>query len=240
MKQRLTNQLNMTNTCLGIANSAEYKAVWTGKEPADFAADIAELQTGYDAVIAEAALIDGATTGAASAKASAETALEDAAYILARSLAVHFKKTGDLTSLGKVDIAKRDLVKLSGNPLVAKTTDIRDLGNATVADPEAAKRGVTAARVAAVTTALAAYAPLMGLPRGQIVNRSALLKEVETDIAALLDQLANLDDLILQFDGTDAGQRFIAAWKRARIIVDAGHGHSTEEETPAPAPAPTT
>jgi hypothetical protein len=30
----------------------------------------------------------------------------------------------------------------------------------------------------------------------------------------------------LQFDGTDAGKRFIEAWKRARIIVDSGGGHA--------------
>ena len=76
------------------------------------------------------------------------------------------------------------------------------------------------------------------LPRGQIVNRSTLIKEVETDAASLLDQLSDLDDLILQFDGTDAGKRFIEAWKRARTIVDAGHGHSTDDPAPAPAVAP--
>jgi hypothetical protein len=45
----------------------------------------------------------------------------------------------------------------------------------------------------------------------------------------------DLDDLVLQFGGTDAGQRFNEAWKGARIIVDSGSGHST----PAPAPVPT-
>ena len=44
-----------------------------------------------------------------------------------------------------------------------------------------------------------------------------------------------MDDLVLQFDGTDAGKRFIEAWKRARIIVDTGGRHGT---TPAPTPAP--
>ena len=46
----------------------------------------------------------------------------------------------------------------------------------------------------------------------------------------------NLDDLALQFAGTDAGKRFIEAWKRARIIVDTGGGHSnggTPTQTPA-------
>ena len=31
---------------------------------------------------------------------------------------------------------------------------------------------------------------------------------------------ADLDDLVQQFDGTDAGKRFIEAWKRARILID--------------------
>ncbi len=53
-------------------------------------------------------------------------------------------------------------------------------------------------------------------PRGQIVNRSTLLKEVETDIADLMEQVSGLDDLVLQFDGSDAGKRFIEAWKRRR------------------------
>jgi hypothetical protein len=48
------------------------------------------------------------------------------------------------------------------------------------------------------------------------------LKEVETDVADLVEQVGDMDDLALQFDGTDAGKRFIEAWKRARIIVDSG------------------
>jgi hypothetical protein len=47
-----------------------------------------------------------------------------------------------------------------------------------------------------------------------------------------------MDDLTLQFDGTDAGKRFIEAWKRARIIVDTGGGHSNGG-TPTPTPSTT-
>jgi hypothetical protein len=51
-------------------------------------------------------------------------------------------------------------------------------------------------------------------------------------------QLAtDMDDLALQFDGTDAGKRFIEAWKRARIIVDTGGGHSGTPPTPPTPPA---
>ena len=48
----------------------------------------------------------------------------------------------------------------------------------------------------------------------QIVNRSALLKEAETDVAALLEKVSDMDDLIVQFDGCELGKRFIEAWKR--------------------------
>ena len=98
--------------------------------------------------------------------------------------------------------------------------------------------GVTAARVAALTAAITAFSNVMSTPRGQIVNRSALLKEVETDVAALLEKASDLDDLVVQFDGGDAGNRFKEAWKRARIIVDSGGGHSAPAAAPAPAPNP--
>jgi hypothetical protein len=73
------------------------------------------------------------------------------------------------------------------------------------------------------------------LPRGEIANRSALLRELETDTAGLVEDVTDMDDLAIQFDGTDAGKRIIGAWKRARIIVDSGGGHA-EGGTPRPPP----
>lgn len=141
----------------------------------------------------------------------AESTLEDAAYVLARALASHFKKTGDLDRRGKVDRTKSEIVKLRMQDLVTQTTAIRDLGTVAVAESGAEGRGVTAARVAALSAAIAAFAKVMSSPRGQIVNRGALLKEVETDGAALLEQVGDLDDLVVQFDRSEAGRRFIEA-----------------------------
>jgi hypothetical protein len=239
MNIRLSNQINMVGACINVANTTENKTVWTGKEPADFTTDIASLQTGYVSVTAKAALADGATGGAGDAKAQAESALEDAAYILARALVTHFKKTNNLDQLGKVDLTKSEIVQLRNQDLLEKTTAIRDLATATQAEPGAAGRGVNAARIATLTAAIAGFTKVMNNPRGQIVNRSTLLKEVDTDTADLLEQVADMDDLVLQFDGTDAGKRFIEAWKRARIIVDTGGGHGNGG-TPTPTPAPAT
>ena len=237
MNLRLSNQTTMVSACLNVANSPDYKSVWTGNPPADFAADLAQLQTDYGAVMAKAALAEGATRGAADAKAAAESNLEEAAYILTRALAYHFKKTGDLNRLGKVDVSKSEIVQLRNQDLVAKTTEIRDVASGAVAEAGAAGRGVTAARITALSAAITSFSGVMSQPRGQIVNRSTLLKEVETDVAALVQKVSDMDDLVLQFDGTAAGQRFIEAWKRARIIVDSGGGGSATPTPPTP-PAP--
>ena len=237
MNLRLQNQLNMVGACITVAQSSDYKPVWNGKDPADFGTDIAQLGTDYGAVTAKAAQADAATGGAADAKATAETALEEAAFLLARALANHFKKTGDLDRRGKVDMKKSAIMKLRTQDLVTQATAIRDLGIAAVSETDAAKRGVTAARVATLTAAITAFSNVMSTPRGQIVNKGALLREVETDAADLLEMVSDMDDLVVQFDGSDAGKRFVEAWKRARIIVDSGGGHGNGGTPPAP-PAP--
>jgi len=60
---------------------------------------------------------------------------------------------------------------------------------------------------------------------------------LETGVADLLENVSDMDDLAVQFDGSDAGKRFIEAWKRARIIVDTGGGHGNGGTPPALPPA---
>ena len=237
MNLRMQTQLNMVGACLNVAQSPEYKPVWSDSPPADFAADIAQLETDYGAISPKAALAESATGGATDAKALAEAALEDAAFILARALALHFKKSGDLDRRGKVNVRKHEIVTLRNQELVNRAIAIRDLGAAAVNEPGAAGRGITADRISAMTAAIDAFSSVMSSPRGQIANRSALLREVESDIAALIGELNDVDDLILQFEGSAGGRRFIEAWRSARIIVDAGGGRSAATQ-PAPAPTP--
>lgn len=42
------------------------------------------------------------------------------------------------------------------------------------------------------------------------------------DIAALVESVRHLDDLVIQFDHTPAGEHLIEAWRRARVIIDRG------------------
>jgi len=237
MKSHNQNQLNMVGASITVANSTDYKPVWTGNPPADFGTDMATLQTNYGNVTVLAAQADAATGGGGDASSAAETALENAAFILARALANNFKKNGDLNNLGKVDVTKTDIVRLRKQVLLDKATAILNLATAAVTDPAAAGRGVTAARIATLTAAIAAFTNVMNTPRGQIVNKSALLREVETDVAALVQLVTDMDDLVLQFTGSDAANRFQEAWKRARFIVDTGGGHSGTPPTPPTPPA---
>ncbi len=237
MNSRIQNQLNMVGACITVANSTDYKPVWTGNPPADFGTDMATLQTNYGNVTVLAAQADAATGGGGDASSAAETALENAAFILARALANHFKKNGDLDNLGKVDVTKTDIVRLRKQALLDKATAILNLANAAVSDPNAAGRGVTAARIATLTAAITAFSKVMNTPRGEVVNRSTLLREVETDVAALVQLVTDMDDLVLQFTGSDAANRFQEAWKRARIIVDSGGGHGNGGTPPTPPPA---
>lgn len=237
MNLRVSNQLNMIGACLIIAQQPDYEAVWNGNPPADFATDLAALQTSYTATLAKAALAESTNGGISDAKALAKSTLEDIAYVLARALANHFKKTGDVESHAKVAVTKTRLVRLRDQELLTKTTEIRDLGIAAQSETGAEGRGVTAGRVAALTTAIVNFTALIHAPRGRIVNRSVLLREVETDTAALVEKVADMDDLVLQYDSTDDGKRFIDAWKHARIIVDSGGGHGNGAQPPTP-PAP--
>ena len=155
MNLRVSNAQNTIGSRITVANSDDFKSVWQGKDPADFGT-----------VLARAAQAEAAGTGAADAKATAETALEDAAYLLARALANHCKKTGDAEHLAKVDVTKTEIVRLRNQDLVSKATEIRDLGTAAQSEAGAAGRGVTAARIATLTATLGTFSKVMNLPRG--------------------------------------------------------------------------
>ena len=238
MNDILTNQLNMVAACINIADSALYKPVWDGQAPLDFGTDLGQLNVRYGETIGIAALAGAATTGGADAKDVAETLLEALGFQLCRALALHYKKTGNLIERAKVDIRIGVLQKLRDQALVTKSMEIRDLATVARDESGAAGRGITAARITAYAAAITEFDRLRSQPRGQIINRSTHLRDLTTRVAAHLETLHDLDDLVLQMDTTEAGRLFISAWKQARNVVDAGHGPKLEPETPAPTPTP--
>ena len=222
MNLKLQTHLAMIRACLNVVDSPAYKPIWSNQPPVDFGAGVAKLTTDYARVSAKAAMADRTAIGSADARATAETVLEERTYVLTRALTLHFKRTGDVERRGKVNVAKSEIVKLRTQELVNRATAVRDLGAAAVNDPGAEGRGITTARVDALSEAIADFLSVIGNTRGQIVSRGTLLRDVETEIATIMDDLNDLDDIVLQFGDTDAGHSFVEAWRRARTIVDAG------------------
>lgn len=226
----------MINACLDLAASPEHRPVWDGQAPAAFAADFAILQAAVAETDLLAAQLGSLVAGAADAKAVAETALEDAAFLVATALRSFYKKTGDAENLQKVNFAKSYLQRLRDTQLVADARAIQTAAEALIAVPEAQSRGVTAAAVAKLGAAIEAFDGMLNKPRTNLVNRNTLVRELATRVADHLEAIADLDDLVLQFGGTPSGQRFVEAWQGARVIVDAGAGQTKEEAPVASAP----
>lgn len=236
MDDRTQNRLNMVQACIAVADSAEHQPVWLGQEPSAFQADFGDLKTHVAETLGVAAQESAAQGGAADQKETAETALEDAIIKLRGALRSYYKKTGNETDEAKVDLSPSAIQQKRDQDLVTLATVVTDLANVAKTDPVATARGVTDARITTLTSAAAGFQALQAAPRGSIATRSALLSDLKTRIAALVEEVTCLDDLVEQFDGTDAGLLFIAAWENARIIVDAGHGPSSPPPPPSPPP----
>ena len=241
MKIRAQNQLKMVGACVSIAQQTEYKPVWIDQEPLAFGLEIAGIETDHEAATAKGALAEVATGGSGDAKASAEARLEMATFVVARALAFHFKRTGDVDRLGKVKLTRSSIIQLRNIDLINRAVAIRDLAQSALNEPEAANRGISAARVAGLSDAIGRFADAMDNARGQVANRGALLKGTDADAADLSERVRDLDDMVLQFVDTELGARFYEAWKRARIIVDTRGGVSRggTEPTATRLPPPT-
>lgn len=238
MNDRIQNRLNMLNACVTLAHGPANRAVWEGKEPLAFGEDLAALKTDLAATAALAAQLGGALPGASDAKDEAETALEDAAYLVVTGLRSYYKKTGATEALGKINFSKSHLQRLRDAQLVADATAILTAAQAAGTQPEAVKRGVTPAAVAALAQALAAYSALLTKPRTNQVTRNTLLRELATRLGAHLEAVADLDDLVLHYGATAEGRRFIDAWQSARVIIDAGGSPAIDDEPTTPTPPP--
>ena len=238
MNDRIINKIDMIGACINVAEKPAHSPAWNTPPVLDFVADFAALKVEYGNISAAIAAADAATTGPADAKDLAETALENIAFSVARSLCVHYKKTGNLTDRAKVNLTKPGLVRLRDQALKTTCELIRDLANAARDETGAAGRGVTQARVLTLTSAIEAFIAVMSAPRGQIATSSTLRRDIETRVAALMERMTDLDDLALQYDQTAAGRAFIAAWFQARNVIDSGHG-PTPTPTPSPTPTPT-
>lgn len=169
------------------------------------------------------------TTGTATDKDQVEdTAIAAAMAIIgpARSYALAENNNGLYEAL---HYTANSLKKTRDAVLINTLTLIRDTIQPLL--PQLADYEVTAAHVGALTTAIAAYKPLVAAPRAAISVKAAATNSLVTEFDTLDTVLTRFDGLVDAKKATNPD--FYSAYYTARVIVDTGGG-SGEEEVKAP------
>ena len=177
--------------CITLVEKPESTINWQGQPPLDFAADFARMKQSYIGLRDLAIAADTDNTGDADAKA-----LEKLALQLAAALRNHLKKTGNTSDRAKVTFPKRGLVRLRDQILITRCTEIRDLAMQARDESGASGRGVTMAKITALTAAIALFDELQRKPRTSIGGSATKRRELVTGVADLIEQLTDLDDLV--------------------------------------------
>ena len=92
--------------------------------------------------------------------------------------------------------------------------------------------GITPDAVTSVDKEVEEYAAVVSAPQTSIAGRKALTQQARDKFNAVELKFAGLDDMILQFGTTPAGQSLVASHQAARVVRDLGGG-------PNPTPPPT-
>jgi hypothetical protein len=225
----------MFDTSLTNLNKPANKAVWFQQPPAVFTTKVA------DAIAAVVDLREFCRkqgidiTGAALDKEREGKEAIAVAHPLARALVTWFRDQADETNAAKVDLPESGWRRLRDLDQVEKGRLVRELAQGVVSGPKAQQAvayGITAAAVTSVNKEVEEYAAVVSAPQASIADRKGLTQQLRDKFNAVETKFAGLDDMILQFGATPAGQSLIASHQAARVVRDIGGG-------PNPTPPPT-
>ena len=167
--------------------------------------------------------------GYTEAKDLAELAALDAAMPVVQGLKALYLEGGH-PALGRVATYSRSgLDDMRGTTQVAALEDL--YATALPLAPALAAEMVTAAQLQALHERTLAYKPLLGTPRQQATTGSALREAAVRHLAEARQALTRLDVRVPNLRATLPD--LVAAYEKARIIVDAGHGHKAKAAAPA-------
>lgn len=192
--------------------------------------DYQALQTALADLDTAARQRSGSTTkGYTEAKDLAELAVLDAAMPVVQGLKALYLE-GGYPQLGRVAAYSRSgLDDLRGPTQVAALEDL--YATALPLALALAEEMVTAAQLQALHERTLAYKPLLGTPRQQATAGSALREAAVRHLAAARQALTRLDVRVPNLRATLPD--LVAAYEKARLIVDAGHGQQARASTPA-------
>ena len=242
MKDTLTSKLGSFQATLLVADQNENKPLWQDLPPLAFTEELAKARQAVTTLAStgaqQSAGIGGSTDGLRELRVKFEAAL----HPLARATFRCLKSLARDEEAGRADVTPSDLHNARAVALAGLGETVLNLAEP-LSQPAAPgqpapgeKFGLSPAKVGVVDDLWSRYSTAVGAPAGARARRKALTDVLPSKFAAVEEQFAQLDDLVIQFRGSDAGDRFVDAWFNARRVVDTGR--RANKPSPAPAPAP--
>ncbi len=244
MNNTIANKLSTFVTALNVADVPKYAEIWRGKSPEHFGEGLEEVRGMVKATASKAAEQSAPITGDTEALRLLRTDLEKWLHVLARATFRALTRLERTEDGAKVDVTPSDLAKARAINLAGIGETVLDLAEPLSVAPEGGgeplgkKAGITPALVARVDKLWADYGVAVGAPASARARRKALTGQIPNDARNIEAKCAELDDLVIQFADTAAGDEFVGAWFNARKVVDLGRRAAKPAPVPAPAPAP--
>ena len=243
VKNILTSKLGSFQATLAVADGDEFKALWLNQPPLAFTEGLAAARGAVTALGTSGAEQSAPITGSTDVLRGLRTQFEHALHPLARAAFRCLKSLGRDEDAAKLDLTPSDLHNARAVALAGIGESLLELAEPLSQPPAAGqpapgeKFGVTAAKVAALDALWERYSTAVGAPRSARARHKAITDALPGQFAAAEDKFSELEDLVLQFRGTAAGDRFVDAWFNARRVVDTGR-LANRPTPPAPAPTP--
>lgn len=236
MDDRILNKINMARRCFTCLDKPAHEAIWLNQPPIIFTARVTATRQILNTLLADGGTQETPTTGTTEDKAREEKELEDICYTLARALYRCCHEAGNDTDAAPWKLYPSDWRKLRDEQLLQKARVLATALATTIqANPvTAAQYGIDTLSQSRLLQEAADYEALIGAPDAAIHARSTITTRLPADVRLLLNSLESLDDFIIQFRGTPAGNDFVAEWFLARSILDRGHGPGDPPPTPPP------
>lgn len=243
MNDTLNCKLDSFHSTLAVAFKDEFKPLWLNQPPLAFSEGITEAQADVASLVKQGAEQSVKTTGPTDALKGLRLQFEKALHPITRASYQCLTKLGRVEDAAKLDLSPTDLHTARAQALAGMGETILDLAEPLTKAPAAGqpapgeKYGVTAAKVTALDALWERYSTAVGKPRSARSERKARTDALPGNFAAVEAKFAILDDLIIQFNGTEVGDRFVDAWFNARRVIDTGR--RANKPTPPPEPPPT-
>lgn len=170
------------------------------------------------------------TSGIAQDKQAARQAMCSVALPIANAVHAYAVKTKNNTLATSVDFSMSDL--MGGRDVTSRDNcqNIYNTANTNLAN--LANYGVTAAKLTALTNAIAAYNLLISKPRDTRAAGKTVTTNLQAEFDAADEDLTVMDDLT----GQITNATFVSDYENARIIVDTTASHASPTP-PTPPPA---